>query len=173
MPDALYLWLLAALLVGGAVFDVRTRRIPNWLSFGGWVAGLGAHLALGGVGGLVDALLGLGLMLVLTFPLFALSWMGAGDVKLLGAVGAFVTISLALKVLFGVILTGLVVAVLALARHGVLRDSLERFGGIVALSLAGRRPVYLAPSERESIELPYAVVIALGTLASLVVIAYL
>jgi prepilin peptidase CpaA len=70
-----------------AAFDLRTRRVPNWLTFG--VAAIGMAIAAAridgvGVGG---ALAGLGLGLLLMLPGYAFGRTGAGDVKLLAAVG--------------------------------------------------------------------------------------
>jgi prepilin peptidase CpaA len=73
----------------GAVTDVRDRRIPNWLTYGGLVAALRVRCALlswlGLRGGLLGLLLGGGIF----FLLFVLGGMGGGDVKLMAAVGAW------------------------------------------------------------------------------------
>jgi prepilin peptidase CpaA len=69
--------------------DVRTRRIPNVLTFGAAACALVFHLAVGGAGGLADALLGWLVGTALLLAPYALGGMGAGDVKLLGAVGAW------------------------------------------------------------------------------------
>jgi prepilin peptidase CpaA len=85
--------LLPNLLVLGAVAvasytDVRTRRIPNRLTVPLAVAGLGLNVLLAGRDGLVLSATGWMLGLGLLFPLFLLRAMGAGDVKLMAALGA-------------------------------------------------------------------------------------
>src|SRR3569833_3024733 len=82
--------LLAALTLTAAVYDIRFRSIANWLVLGGIIAGFAWSLYSGGLSGLGLAAEGLGLGFALYFPLYLLKARGAGDVKLLAAVGAIV-----------------------------------------------------------------------------------
>src|SRR5450432_1473927 len=104
--------LLAAVVTLAAIYDLRTRRIPNPLVLAAAAAGFAIQLFLFGLAGLRAAGLGLGLGFVLYFPLWLLHARGAGDVKLLAAAGAFLGPGNTL-VLF--ILTALLGGVLALA----------------------------------------------------------
>ena len=79
---------LLALTLTAAITDVRTRRIPNWLTVSGFVAGLTINIGLYGMAGLKTALLGFGLAVLIHVPLFALRVTGGGDVKLMAATGA-------------------------------------------------------------------------------------
>src|SRR5215212_8490883 len=77
-------------LVGvAAAIDVRTRRIPNLLTFGGAAVALAYHAWTGGLHGLALGAGGWTIGLALFLPMFLLRGMGAGDVKLLAAVGAW------------------------------------------------------------------------------------
>lgn len=69
-------------------YDLRSRRIPNWLTGSAIVGGLLLQCWLRRGSGLVDSLLGLVFGLALLLPLFALGKFGGGDLKLLAAVGA-------------------------------------------------------------------------------------
>jgi prepilin peptidase CpaA len=71
------------------VTDLRTRRIPNALTFGAALAGLLYQLATGGIDGLGQAALGWVVGVVFFLLPFALGGLGGGDVKLLGALGAW------------------------------------------------------------------------------------
>ena len=71
-----------------AVFDLRTRRIPNWLCAAGFIAGFACQIALFRWTGARDAALGAGIALLIYIPLFALRAVGGGDVKLMAAVGS-------------------------------------------------------------------------------------
>src|SRR5215210_7805328 len=71
------------------LFDVRTRRIPNWLTFGAAAAGVVYATFVAGPSGAGTAAAGWLAGVALFFPVFALGGMGAGDVKLLGALGAW------------------------------------------------------------------------------------
>lgn len=82
-------WLVIAWALGITLSDLTSRRIPNVLSLGVFLAGLG-YLAYTGqavlAGGWTDILLGVLLGLLLTLPAYLLRWLGAGDVKLLLAI---------------------------------------------------------------------------------------
>src|SRR5260370_7182149 len=80
---------LAALVIVAAVFDIRFRRIPNWLVVAGFCSGLALNVFFFRVDGLILALLGAALAFAVYLPFFALRAMGAGDVKLMIAIGAF------------------------------------------------------------------------------------
>ena len=72
-------------------YDVRYRRIPNWLTAIGVLLGLGLNTFLyQGWPGLRFSLMGLGLAFGIYFGLYAVRAMGAGDVKLMAAIGALV-----------------------------------------------------------------------------------
>jgi prepilin peptidase CpaA len=71
------------------VTDVRTRRIPNALTFGAALVALLFHLAVSGLPGIQAAALGWIVGLAMFLPFFLLGGMGAGDVKLLAALGAW------------------------------------------------------------------------------------
>src|SRR6516164_1590830 len=83
-------YLLFALIAIAAVSDIRSRRIPNWLTFGGMLVGLAVNAALLGSRGLKTSALGLLVGFGVYFALYLFRAIGAGDVKLMGAVGALV-----------------------------------------------------------------------------------
>ena len=80
----------AALIVAAAAvaWDLRSRRIPNALTFGAAAAALVFAATTAGLGGLETSAGGWVTGAALFFPFFALRGMGAGDVKLLAALGA-------------------------------------------------------------------------------------
>jgi prepilin peptidase CpaA len=80
---------VVAISLIACVTDLRTRRIPNVLTFGAAIAGLVAHTALAGTTGALAAGGGWLTGLVIFLPFFALGGMGGGDVKLLAALGAW------------------------------------------------------------------------------------
>ena len=84
-PDLILPLLLS---LGMAACDLKTRRIPNYLTFGGALGGLGFHLGYHGVPGFLDGLAGLGLGFCLLLVPYLLGGMGAGDVKACAALGA-------------------------------------------------------------------------------------
>jgi prepilin peptidase CpaA len=86
VPQAIWALTLALTLYAGWM-DLRTRRIPNWLTVPGLVIGIAANTALSGWHGAVLALEGAGLALAILLPFVLLRALGAGDWKLMGAVG--------------------------------------------------------------------------------------
>jgi prepilin peptidase CpaA len=77
-----------ALTLCAGWMDWRTRRIPNWLTVSGFLAGIALNSVLGGWHGARESLEGAGLALGLLLPVVLLRGLGAGDWKLMGAVGA-------------------------------------------------------------------------------------
>jgi prepilin peptidase CpaA len=118
---------ICTLTIAGAacVTDLRTRRIPNVLTFGAALAGLVFQFATGGVEGLGQAALGwlLG-ALVFLLP-FALGGLGGGDVKLLAALGAWLGPADALWLVLYTGVAGGVMAVAVSARYGYLGTALQ------------------------------------------------
>lgn len=95
------IWVLAlALACYGGWIDWRTRRIPNWLTVSGALTGLAANAMLRGWHGAIASLEGAGLALGLLLPLVLLRGFGAGDWKLMGAMGAVMGWQAMLSVLF-------------------------------------------------------------------------
>ena len=152
-----------------AVTDVRGRRIPNALTFGAAAAALVFHAATGGAAGLGISAGGWALGLAIFFPVFALRGMGAGDVKLLAAVGAWVG---PLQVIWVALLTSIVGGVLGVAvalGHGYLRIAIRN----LMLLLTHWRMVGLRPMRQVTLDnapgprLAYAIPISLGTVMTL------
>ena len=97
--------------------DVRQHRIPNWLTLGAAAAGVIFHTAVGGGSGFAGAIFGWTTGAALFFLPFALGGLGAGDVKLIAALGAWFVWPDALWLgLFTGIVGGVIAVVVALAR---------------------------------------------------------
>ncbi len=169
-----YLALLAALLIPAVVTDVRHRTIPNRLTLPFWFIAIAAHGLLDGLPGLKEAGLGWLWLFGLTLPFWLFGWMGAGDIKLMAGVGALVGGDMALDVLLGIVLTGLLMGVVQLVRHGLLMQSIQRFIAMFGFSLAAGKATYIEPESRErGLILPYAIPIAVGTGAALIYRLYI
>jgi prepilin peptidase CpaA len=88
MTEPLTTIALVAALAAATVTDLRARRIPNSVTLPALLLGLALNTALQGMDGGMTSLQGAGLALAALLPLYALRGMGAGDVKLMAAVGA-------------------------------------------------------------------------------------
>src|SRR5262245_29605814 len=115
---------VVVLAVLSARADVRTRRIPNKLTLPALALGLVMHLALGGPTGLISSLAGMLIAGGLLLPGWLLRYTGAGDVKLMAAVGAWFAFPLALFVTLATMIAGGLVALAIALRRGILRQTL-------------------------------------------------
>lgn len=174
--------LILCILLALAVWnDLRTRRIPNALVFGGALVGLllnssmapGAGLFIAPFGGIGfwSALAGLGAGLGLLLPMYALRALGAGDVKLMAMVGAFVGPWTVAGITLLTLLAGGVLALVVAAFNGRLKSVLNNTFHMIKYSLlrslAGDLAKIEAPAPASG-RLPYAVAIAAGALPYLV-----
>ena len=148
---------LVAVVTAGAaaVVDVRSRRIPNWLTGGMLLFGLLAHGWLAGGPGVLAALGGAVLGAALLLPFYVMRAMGAGDVKLLAALGAVLGPQVLVSVAIYAAVAGGIMSVLILAARGRLGIALGE------LYLQRRSPT------RSGLTAPYGVAIASGVFLSL------
>jgi prepilin peptidase CpaA len=151
------------------VFDLRTRRIPNALTFGAALAALVFHRFTGGTEGAMLAAGGWVVGLFLFLPFFAMRGMGGGDVKLLAALGAWLGPE---QVLWLAIYTGIAGGVLGVwtaAAHGYLKTAMRNvFGAFVYWGTVGLKPVPgLTLESGDAPRLAYALPILAGTLVTL------
>jgi prepilin peptidase CpaA len=171
IPWILVLPLLLA--VAMAWRDLRTRRIPNYLTLGAALAGLGFRLGYYGWWGLTSGCLGLALGFGLLICFYLMGGMGAGDVKALAALGAWLGpwLTFALFVYMGV--AGGLLAIGVLWWKGLLWSKICRGWAILA-NWVLFRPYRLegspAPSSAPKTEgIPYAVALALGMVILVVI----
>jgi prepilin peptidase CpaA len=150
-------------LTVAVVTDMRTRRIPNWLT--GAIAGGGFGLAFGG-GGVTpwQAALGLLLGLALMLPGHVIGATGAGDVKLMAAVGAFLGPGLVFRAFLYSALAGGVLALAVAARRGLLTDTVLGASRLLTAPAAARDTIVAADRRNR---FAYGPAIAAGTLSTL------
>lgn len=161
-------FLIAALILActGAGTDIKGNRIPNWLTYSGLIGGLAARgVAEGWPGlrlGLVGALLGGGLF----FMFFLVRGIGAGDVKLMAAVGGLAGQGEVTGVIMATALAGALMAVGYMLFYKRVRETLRNVGKLAWFRIRSGARVHpeLNLGNSGSIRLPYAVAIAAGTL---------
>lgn len=157
---------LAAVVIAAAVYDWRFRRIPNWLNLSGLILGLGLNLLYFQAHGATEASLGLLLAITIYMPLYLLRAMGAGDVKLMAAIGSIVGPGYWLHIFLATVIVGGVIAALAAFRKGRLRHTLWNVWFLIR-ELQGLRLPYRASPEldvrnKQALRLPHGVSIAAG-----------
>jgi prepilin peptidase CpaA len=168
LPPQIVEMVLLVMLLTAAVFDVLYRRIPNWLTVSGVVLGILVNTVIGPpVAGLVFSLAGLGVAFAIYVALYALRAMGAGDVKLMAAVGALVGWERWFGIFFVTALIGGVMALILVVSRRRLKTTLFNVGFILS-ELKSLRPAYLAKEEldvknKKALGLPHGAVIAVST----------
>ena len=150
-------------------WDLRTRRIPQVLTLGGALAGLAFHLAIGGWRAGVVCVLGWAVGLAIFFLPFALGGLGAGDVKLLGAIGAWLGPVNVLWVGLYAGVAGGVLAIFVAVTKGYLFKAIGNVGVMVAYwRLNGVKPLpEITLEHSRGPRLAYAVPILAGTMVTL------
>src|ERR1700730_13088461 len=122
---------LLLIVMTAGIYDLRYRRIPNWLVLAGVLVGLALNLLLFGLTGLTRAALGMGLALLIYFPLYLLRAMGAGDAKLMAAVGSMVGPGNWIVVFVAKAVLGGVIGLIALLFAGRVQKTFWNMGWIL------------------------------------------
>jgi prepilin peptidase CpaA len=169
--------LLLLVVVPAAFFDIRQRRIPNWLVLAGLVTGIALNTFLlydnpSPVSGLWYSLQGIGVAFLVYFPLYLLRGRGAGDVKLMAAVGAIVGWKAWIFVFFFTSILGGLTAVLVVVSKGRIYHTLQNLG-MILMSIRYRQAPYSTNPELDvgtdqGVRMPHGVIIALGTIGYVV-----
>jgi prepilin peptidase CpaA len=152
-------------LVGYAGWiDLRTRRIPNWLTLGILVVALVLKL-FGGLGLLASGAIGAALGLALAVVLFGLGAVGGGDGKLLIGVGAFLGHERFVGALLLIAVLGGLLGVLEAVRRGVILPAVLGAGAMIrrwlTLGRSGETRTLQSPG---AVTVPYGVAIAAGSI---------
>ncbi len=167
--------LLALVVMTAGVYDIRWRRIPNWLTLAGVLTGIAMNSFLYEMPGLLLSLKGMGLALVIYFGLFAIRAMGAGDAKLMASVGALLGPANWLGVFVISAILGGILAMLMVLTTGRTRHTFANVGLLVR-EIAYLRAPYMKQEELDvrspkAVGLPHGAVVALGSLGWLAAMA--
>ena len=162
---------LFALVVAAGIADFRTRKIPNWLNLSGLILGVGLNTFFLHGAGLILSAMGFVCAVAIYVTLYLLRGMGAGDVKLMAAVGAIAGPWNWLGIFLITALLGGIAAVALAWANGRLRQTCSNVGLILQELLHGRPPArknpHLDVRNESQLRLPHGSVIALGSIAFL------
>ena len=159
---------LIALLVAiaAAVVDVRQHRIPNRLTYPAMVLGIASRGLLLGKSGLISSIEGLFLAGGIMFLFYIVRAMGAGDVKLMAAVGSFIGPHQAITTLLATGIGGGVLGIAYTLYRGRLTATVKNVGSVLKFhAWAGLQPhPEFNLDNPATLRLPYGLAIAVGTL---------
>ncbi|MBS1788961.1 MAG: prepilin peptidase [Acidobacteria bacterium] len=167
---------LTVLVVAVAIFDLRERRIPNFIVMPASLIGLSVHWFDSGWAGLAFSLKGIGIGFVILLIPYLVKGMKAGDVKFMMAIGSFVGATSIIRVLLITLLCYPVLAAIMVIRQGKLKVTWLRFRRIlfnflgffvVSLRLYAVRLESLDDKSVASATTPFGVAIAIGALISI------
>jgi prepilin peptidase CpaA len=145
--------------------DLQSRRIPNYLVLITALSGLGFQFGVQGWPGLAQGLLGLGVGFILMIPFYLKGGMGAGDVKALAALGAWLSPLATLFLFIYMGLAGIPFMLFFLWRQGELKAKAQQlWAGLVNRIRPPSTPSLTPtpPGASPAKGIPYAVAMALG-----------
>jgi prepilin peptidase CpaA len=163
-PIKSQVWMLAAPVaaIAGAT-DWRWRRIPNWLTVPGLLLGVAVNSVAGGWAGAKSSLLGAGLGLALLLPFVLIRSLGAGDWKLVGALGAFLGPQRLVAVLFvAALVAGLMAVVLIVWKRRVGQTMRNLWRMATALFMFRLPGGELSLDNPEAVKVPFGVAVAIA-----------
>jgi prepilin peptidase CpaA len=162
-------WWPTLIVLAVATFtDLRSRRIPNWLVYPFLLAGIAVSGWLYGGPGIVESLAGLGVGVLIYGFLYWMGGMGAGDVKLCAAIGAWIGPS---QLIIALVITAIAGGIMALcwaAFGGFLKELFTGAGELVFdwKERGMRRDPDISLANPLKRKMPYVPAIAIGTLVS-------
>lgn len=160
--------LLITVIIIAGYYDLKWRRIPNWLILPGLVTGFLLQAVSGGFPALTNALQGWLLGMALLMIPFILRGMGAGDVKLLGVVGAMQGWVFVVNTFLWMAVWGGIMAIIALLASGRIQILVLQLGAFYYPPWQVKLAVLKHKTSEEKVTIPYGVAIGLGVISSMI-----
>jgi len=155
---------LVALIAGWT--DWRSRRIPNWLTVPSAILGVTVNSTLQGWPGLKSSLEGLGLGLLLLLPLVLANAIGAGDWKLVGALGSVLGPHDLLLVLGAAVLVAGIMALALVIYKKRLEQTLRNIVSLLVALVSGHPGQHSVSLDNpETLKVPFGVAVAVAVIA--------
>jgi prepilin peptidase CpaA len=169
--QSLIVIILPVILIAASWIDLKQHRIPNFLTISALIAGFSLQLLLQGWDGLTYSLGGLAVGFLILIPFYIKGGMGAGDVKLMAAVGAFLGFKGALLAVGLTLFAGAIMGIFLLVILGGIKAAMQRYFNTLKQLLYTQniKLSYLPPlpDEAAAVKFPYAAAICVGTIAAM------
>ena len=163
--DKIFLIIIFTVLIVALINDLFYKKIPNWLTYSSLIVGIFFQSIFRGFDGFFYSLQGIGLGFGLTFFIYLAGGFGAGDVKLMAAIGSFLgPKEIFLVFIYSSLLSG-VYAIILLSFHGFILHTLKRYYNILKTLCFTRQLIYIPPlSGEKQLKIKFGIMIAFGTL---------
>jgi len=160
------LWILAAAFaLTAGITDLRWRRIPNWLTYPAVPVAIILHGLIAGRHAALMSLAGAGLGLAILLPFVLLRFLGGGDWKLVGALGAFFGPQKLILVLFLTLLINAFMAIVLVIWRRRLGQTVRNMGSMILSLMVFRTPgPELSIDSAESAKVPFGIAAAIAVL---------
>jgi len=169
--QSLLIVLLPVILIAASWIDLKQHRIPNLLSFSVLIAGVSLQFLLYGWEGLTYSLGGMAVGFLFFIPFYIKGGMGAGDVKLMAAIGAFLGFKGALLAVGLTLFAGSIMGIFLLVILGGIKTAMHRYYTTLKQLLYTQNIniSYIPPPSNEAaaLKFPYASAICVGTIAAM------
>lgn len=165
------MWLdiaMICILIICLVTDIQNRKIYNYVLLPGFIASLMFHTFENGLAGFGHTLIGAVVGISILFIPFALGGMGAGDVKLLGIIGAWKGSMFVLYASLYMAIIGGIMALLIILLQSGWKHRLKGYAYFFALLKHGKFFKEFLPTQASKLTYPYGVAIVMGTFYLLV-----
>lgn len=160
--------LVSAVLIFAAYIDGKQLKVPNWITFPMVLSGLLYHSVANGWTGGNASLMGIGCGLLCLLPLYSIGGMGAGDVKLMAGIGAWLGATTTWNSFVVTIVVGAVMAVVMVLWSGRIQHHVTQFFAIAFEIVTIRDPkkLFVIAKERKPTMylLPYGIPICVGSI---------
>lgn len=158
---------MAVFLLLAVYHDIRTLKIPNWISLGGALAGLAIVSIDTDISAILTSVAGWLTGLIMMLPFYILRTMGAGDVKLVAMIGIYIGPQSMLGAIFYILIAGGIFSLLIATINGKLPELMTSIRDFMTFSTGSRTfgPIKIAiDTIPTSDKIPYSLPIMAGTM---------
>ncbi len=155
---------IIGILILASVNDLLYKKIPNWLTYSSLLFGIILQSFFRGYDGFMFSFQGIGIGFIIPFIIYMAGGFGAGDVKLMAAIGSFVgPKEIFIIFVFSSLLSG-IWAIILLSIHGFIFHTLRRYYNILKTIFFARQLIYIPPlSGEKKLRIRFGIMVALAT----------